>query len=266
MKKDKGSEEGQRIKEQVKAFDLMAGTEESAMDYVGDFSEVGWSKEKLFESGSKDAEECTAAFFKEMDFNPGDKRMLDIGCGVGRITRAFAGIFGEANGADFSSNMVKVAKKLNKDIPNAHFKVNNGVDLSIYDDNIFDFCFSFVVFHHIPSFKVVASYVREIDRILKPGGLFMFQVNTTRWVKVFGWLPIPRGLTWILARLGVINWFNRTKVKDSTTFSALPLTTPVYYTSPKKLEKVLRDTTLDVVKITGQNQRHTWYCGRKKPL
>ena len=41
----------------------------------------------------------------------------------------------------------------------------------------FDFAFSSIVFQHIPSRDIVENYVREVHRLLRPGGLFKFQVQ-----------------------------------------------------------------------------------------
>jgi SAM-dependent methyltransferase len=41
----------------------------------------------------------------------------------------------------------------------------------------FDFAFSSIVFQHIPSREVIETYVREVHRVLRPGGLFKFQVQ-----------------------------------------------------------------------------------------
>ena len=40
-----------------------------------------------------------------------------------------------------------------------------------------DFAFSTIVFQHIPSREVIENYVREVHRLLRPGGLFKFQVQ-----------------------------------------------------------------------------------------
>jgi len=169
------------IEDQLQGYDLAAETKESAMYYVGYRQGKRWSNKEFFADGAKDVKECTADFFKKMNFNPDGKRMLDIGCGIGRMARAFGDIFGNAYGVDFSSKMIELAKEINKDKSNVYFGVNNGVDLSIYQDNFFDFCFSYIVFHHIRKQEVIMNYIREIDRVLRPGGLFMFQVNTSKW-------------------------------------------------------------------------------------
>jgi SAM-dependent methyltransferase len=41
----------------------------------------------------------------------------------------------------------------------------------------FDFAFSTIVFQHIPSREVIENYVREVNRLLRPGALFKFQVQ-----------------------------------------------------------------------------------------
>ena len=44
-----------------------------------------------------------------MEFDPTDKRMLDIGCGIGGMTRYFSDLFAEAHGVDFSKELIKKA-------------------------------------------------------------------------------------------------------------------------------------------------------------
>ena len=203
------------IKDQLQGWDIEAQTEESAMTYVGDGRKL-WAREEFFDSGIEDVRKCTADFFKEMKFHPAGKRMLDIGCGIGRMTQAFADTFGEAHGVDFSGNMIRIAKALHGEKPNLYFEVNNGVDLSIHKDNFFDFCFSYISFHHIAEFEVIANYIREIDRVLKPGGMFMFQVNTSKWViKAGGWLPIDYRVRDFLFKIGVLKWYARIRTKGS---------------------------------------------------
>jgi SAM-dependent methyltransferase len=41
----------------------------------------------------------------------------------------------------------------------------------------FDFAFSTCVFHHIGTREIIDSYVREVNRLLKPGRLFKFEVQ-----------------------------------------------------------------------------------------
>jgi SAM-dependent methyltransferase len=109
--------------------------------------------------------------------NPRTMRALEIGCGVGRLTRHLAGIFGEVHGLDVSSEMIRLGRERLADLPNVHLHHGNGVDLSGLADDSFQFVFSYIVFQHVPDKAVIASYVREVARVLEPGGLFKFQVH-----------------------------------------------------------------------------------------
>jgi ubiquinone/menaquinone biosynthesis C-methylase UbiE len=218
-----------------------------------------WTKEEFFASGIIEGEKFTKNFFSQMNFNPSGKRMLDIGCGVGRMTRAFADMFGEAYGVDFSDEMITRAREFNKDEPNLFFMTNNGVDLSIYEDNFFDFCFSFVVFQHIPDAKIIESHISEISRVLRPGGLFKFQVDGRRWAPV---IPIiHRSLYNLLLKVGLVDKFAKLRFRrDTIKQKALP----TILLSKAKLHKMLRSTSLEVVEITGEDTYQMWCSGKKR--
>ena len=112
--------------------------------------------------------------------NPKDMRVLEIGCGAGRVTRALGNLFGEVHAVDIAPHMVRLAKKATSHQPGVHIYQNNGRDLSVLRlrrHQQFDFAFSFIVFQHIPSKEVIQSYVREVHRLLRPGALFKFQVQ-----------------------------------------------------------------------------------------
>ena len=60
-----------------------------------------------------------------------------------------------------------------------HCKIfqNSGSDISFVKDNYIDFCYSFIVFQHVPDKIIVENYIREVSRVLKPQGIFRFQVR-----------------------------------------------------------------------------------------
>ena len=109
--------------------------------------------------------------------DPKQMKALDIACGAGRVTRALAGVFGEAHGVAVSGEMIRLARAECSDRSNAFFYQNNGMDLSVLGDREFDFAFCTCVFHHIPSREVIENYVREVGRLLRPGGLFKLEVQ-----------------------------------------------------------------------------------------
>jgi SAM-dependent methyltransferase len=104
-------------------------------------------------------------------------KVLEIGCGAGRVTRALADVFGEVHAVDISGEMVRLAGQAVGPFSNAYVYQNNGIDLSVIPVGQFDFAFSHLVFQHIPSRRVIRNYFREVHRRLRPGALFKFQVR-----------------------------------------------------------------------------------------
>jgi ubiquinone/menaquinone biosynthesis C-methylase UbiE len=104
-------------------------------------------------------------------------RILEIGCGAGRVTRALSSVFGRVDAVDVSGEMIAHARESLRDRPNISLHQNNGVDLGMFGPGEFDFAFSSIVFQHIPSKAVIENYIREVWRVLRPGRLFKFQVD-----------------------------------------------------------------------------------------
>lgn len=138
-----------------------------------------WTDEDFFRSGERTvAEEIRTDMINICQGKePARMRVLEIGCGAGRVTRALAGLFGEVYGVDISGEMIGRAQAALVDRPNVRLFQNNGKDLSVLGDVSFDFAFSSIVFQHIPSRDIIENYVREVHRLLRPGALFKFQVQ-----------------------------------------------------------------------------------------
>ncbi|MGI8742153.1 MAG: methyltransferase domain-containing protein [Bryobacteraceae bacterium] len=168
---------------------------ENARHYVNTASDQ-WTDEEFFASG-----ECTVAEVIMTDMgnicqgaNPKAMRVLEIGCGAGRVTRALARLFGEVHGVDVSGEMLKLARAAVAEYPKAFVYQNNGKDLSVVPNLLFDFAFSTIVFQHIPSRDVIENYVREVNRLLRPGALFKFQVQGDSSVEIDPedtWVGVP---------------------------------------------------------------------------
>jgi SAM-dependent methyltransferase len=104
-------------------------------------------------------------------------RMLEIGCGVGRMTRWFAEEFGEVHAIDISPEMIERARARLRGYPNVALHAGSGRDLAGLPDAFFDFAFSFIVFQHIPVRDVIENYLQDVARVLRPGAAFKFQLN-----------------------------------------------------------------------------------------
>ncbi len=168
---------------------------ENARHYVAT-EKTEWSDAEYFESGRENVrrEILTDMINICQGKDPKQMRVLEIGCGSGRITRALSEVFGEVYAVDISGEMIRQAKQSLHDCPNAHVFQNSGSDLSVLGDIQVDFAFSFIVFQHIPSRDVIRSYVREVQRVLRPGGLFKFQVQGWSAMKTEAddtWVGVP---------------------------------------------------------------------------
>ena len=162
--------EDQQLEKMTRDWDERA--RENARYYVNTANEQ-WTDQEFFLSGERTVTEeiltdmgniCQGADPKEM-------RVLEIGCGAGRVTRALATVFGEVHAVDVSGEMVKLARAGLADTPNAFVYHNNGKDLSAVPTLLFDFAFSTIVFQHIPSRDIIENYVHEVHRLLRPGRL-----------------------------------------------------------------------------------------------
>ena len=100
---------------------------------------------------------------------------LDFGCGYGRLTRALAERLGSAVGVDISEQMVAGATQLNAGTT-AEFVVNAGGDLAQFDDASFELIYSRIVLQHVPTRREILAYVAEFVRVLRPGGVAVFQI------------------------------------------------------------------------------------------
>ncbi|MBZ5633995.1 MAG: class I SAM-dependent methyltransferase [Acidobacteriia bacterium] len=113
--------------------------------------------------------------------SPLDLDALEIGCGVGRMTKMMARIFRHVTAVDVSAEMIQRAKTNLSGLDNVNVVLGDGATLSALKDASYDFAFSFIVFQHIPTVEVVASYCREVYRVLRPGALFKFQLQGVQW-------------------------------------------------------------------------------------
>ena len=176
--------------------DWDARARENARYYVNTARE-DWSDEEFFRSGELTVMEEVLTDMTNICQGIWPRRMkvLEIGCGAGRVTRALADLFGEVHGIDVSGEMIRQARQALGGLPNVVLYQNNGKDVSVLPPGVqFDFAFSSIVFQHIPSRAVIENYVGEVHRVLRPGALFKFQVQgdtTVRSSPDDTWVGVP---------------------------------------------------------------------------
>jgi len=107
----------------------------------------------------------------------GSWRALEIGCGSGRLMRAMSRHFLEIHGVDVAADAIQQARQNLQDLPHAQAREIHGTSLEDFADHSFNFVYSFALFPYIPSRELVLAFLREIHRVLRPGGLARLQFN-----------------------------------------------------------------------------------------
>ena len=102
---------------------------------------------------------------------------IDFGCGVGRLSRALAGRFERVYGVDAAPTMVARGRELNGDRPNLELLLNQEPRLPRFADGSISFVYTTLVLQHI-TYPESLRYLDELLRVLKPGGIAMFQTPT----------------------------------------------------------------------------------------
>lgn len=135
--------------------------------------------EGFFALGEERARLLVDPVLPELERPAAESSAVDLGCGVGRFSRAFAGRFKDVLGIDVSEEMVRQAREANPAdaYPNLLFEPGDGITLPAPDD-AHDFVFSYEVFQHMPSEDVIRSNLHEVARILRPGGVALLHIKT----------------------------------------------------------------------------------------
>jgi ubiquinone/menaquinone biosynthesis C-methylase UbiE len=124
------------------------------------------------------------AIFDIVKSNLSKMRMLDIGVGAGRTSECFINKVKTYTGIDYSEGMINACRK--------RFPVNNTVSFEVMDmstglkkfsNNAFDFVLiSFNSIDYI-GYNERMTVIKEIRRILIPGGLFCFSAHNINFIK-----------------------------------------------------------------------------------
>ena len=217
-----------------------------------------WALNDFFMSGQNDVEKFVLPFLQQMQMDPSTKSMVEIGCGVGRITHTFAQVFQQVTAFDISKEMIRQAKELNTGLSNICFTEGSGASLQPVQDSTIDFCFSYLVFTHFSKLWLFEKYFSEIARVLRPGGLFKIELDGRAW----GPYLIPRFL------------YNQLVSSDFIKDKLAPLfffwldkkslhAAPGLHFSEQAIRSLVSSANLEVLAVENPNQHRMWVVGRK---
>lgn len=135
----------------------------------------GWNEQEFFAAGER---EIATVFehLRRLNISTNKKwPALDFGCGAGRLSRGLAARFSECWGVDLSASMIDKARTLNGEQPRCKFVLNNDSNLRMFENARFGFVYSSLVLQHIDP-KFVPGYLKELVRVLRTGGVMVFQL------------------------------------------------------------------------------------------
>jgi len=124
--------------------------------------------EVLLSTGQYTADQVVAA----LDLQPAD-RVLELGCGVGRIGSELAKRIGHWHGVDISQKMIDLARDRMQSFANASVDVLERTRLDPAVDESLDKAYSVAVFIHMDK-EDLFLYLQDLYRALKPGGRIYF--------------------------------------------------------------------------------------------
>ncbi len=126
-----------------------------------------------------------------MHLRPG-MSVLELGCGTGYFTRELARSGADVVAIDVSPDLLEIAKA-NCSAPNVRYEIQNAYELS-YPDAVFDSVVGSSVLHHLE----IEEAIREIYRVLKPGGTIYF----TEPNMLNPQIAIQKNVPWVKRKLG----------------------------------------------------------------
>jgi SAM-dependent methyltransferase len=169
---------------------------------------------------------------------------MELGCGTGffLLNLMQGGVIEKGSVTDLSPGMVQVA------LNNAE-KLGLPVDGRVadaeripYEDDTFDLVVGHAMLHHIPD---VPAALREVLRVLKPGGRFVFAGEPTRigdrYARKLG--QLTWWLTTNLTKLGPLRDWRRpqSELDESSRAAALEAVVDIHTFDPKDLERMARE-------------------------
>ncbi len=136
------------------------------------------NRDKFYASGFADVKRALPFLSRNMITPSTIRRVLDYGCGVGRLTVPLAKQFPFVTGIDISDKHLDYAKRHAADQGVKNVDFMRMTDLKQLNSvNGIDFIFSLIVLQHNPP-PIIAFTLRKLLGALNPSGCALFQVPT----------------------------------------------------------------------------------------
>lgn len=242
--------------------DWDARAKKNALHYIASWK-TDWDLTSFFKSGEDDFQRLVGSVLERCGLPSTGKTMAELGCGVGRMTGSFARRYESVLALDISPEMLVRATQLHSEKTNILWTRVGGLDLACIQSYSVDFVFSYLVLQHLPNETLAFEYVREMLRVLRPNGVFLFQFNGSRkptmnlrgriaWGAVNAlWSANFTGLSRFTARL-----FGFDPSVVGKTWQGAAIET-------NAISEVVKSCNGEIREIIGRDTPMNWCCGSK---
>jgi ubiquinone/menaquinone biosynthesis C-methylase UbiE len=137
-----------------------------------------WRLDEFFATGQAEIQ-STFEHIASLGIKVPRHTALDFGCGIGRLTHALADRFDQTYGIDIAPSMIEQARRYNQHGDRCKYLLNETDHLGLFDDASFDFICSLITLQHMEP-VYAKRYIGEFLRLLRPGGVLVFQLPSKR--------------------------------------------------------------------------------------
>jgi 2-polyprenyl-3-methyl-5-hydroxy-6-metoxy-1,4-benzoquinol methylase len=103
-------------------------------------------------------------------------KVLDVGCGNGRLLELFTDKDINYLGVDNCSELISIAQDKYRDQTQVEFRICDVFKLSELPEINFDYIFSIAMLHHLPSYKLRLEAIKQLKNKVKPDGVIFISV------------------------------------------------------------------------------------------
>ena len=147
-----------------------------------------WDKADFYSTGQRWVDELMQQVHDASILSQFD-RVMDFGCGPGRLTRYLASYFEDCVGIDISQSMIELARIENLTYANCQFVYNTQPNLKRWLSNSFDMVVSQMTLQHMSTPAQIEAFITEFLRVVKPDGLIVFQLpERVSWFQPETWV------------------------------------------------------------------------------
>jgi SAM-dependent methyltransferase len=223
-----------------------------------------WDVDSFLASGEQDYQQFVLSALERCGVPSLGKVMVELGCGVGRMTANFARHYEHVIAVDVSAEMLRNARQIHSAEKNIAWVHASGTDLACLSTGTADFVFSYLVLQHLPTEELAITYVQEMLRILRPGGVFLFQFNGSckptmnlRGRVVWGVVDELWSVGLRTLSQGVASMFGLDPYAAGKTWRGAVI-------GAEQVAKTARSSGGEILELSGVNSPMAWCCGVKK--